>query len=219
LKTSIVDMSYGEEAGIKSATMIVEGPYAYGYLKAEKGIHRLVRLSPFDAAHRRHTSFAQVEVMPELDDEIKIDIRPDDLKIDTYRSQGAGGQHVNKTESAIRITHVPSGIIVACQNERSQTSNRMVAMKMLKARLYEREREAQEQRASEIRGEHKDIAFGSQIRSYVLQPYTLVKDQRTGFEMGDAQGVIDGNVDPFIQAWLQWQVNKTPVANAGSLPD
>ncbi|MHB2020489.1 MAG: peptide chain release factor 2 [Candidatus Xenobia bacterium] len=204
-KTSVVDQSMGEEAGIKSATMMVEGPYAYGYLKAEKGVHRLVRLSPFDAAHRRQTSFANVDVMPELDDDIKVEIRPEDLKVDTYRSSGAGGQHVNKTESAIRITHLPSGIIVACQNERSQHSNRATAMKILKAKLYERQQEEQQRMLADVRGEHKDIAFGSQIRSYVLQPYTMVKDLRTGYEISDTDRVLDGDIDPFIQSYLQHQ--------------
>ncbi|MFH0802061.1 MAG: peptide chain release factor 2 [bacterium] len=205
-KTKLVDVSPGEEAGIKSATVIVTGPQAYGYLKAEKGVHRLVRLSPFDAAHRRHTSFAQVEVLPEIDDDIKIEINPEDLKIDTYRSSGAGGQHVNKTDSAVRITHLPTGIIVSCQNERSQHSNRLTAMRVLKARLFEREREEQGKKISQLKGEHRDIAWGSQIRSYVIHPYSQVKDHRTGFETGNTQAVLDGEIGGFIRAYLEYQL-------------
>jgi peptide chain release factor 2 len=203
MKTEVADMSWGEEAGIKSTTIMINGHNAYGYLKAERGIHRLVRLSPFDAAHRRHTSFALVEVIPERDDRIDIKINTEDLKIDTYRSSGAGGQHVNKTDSAVRITHLPSGLIVQCQNERSQHYNRLTAMKILKARLFELERVEQEKRLTELRGEHKDIAWGNQIRSYVLQPYTLVKDHRTNVEIGNTQGVLDGAIDPFILAFLE----------------
>ncbi len=203
MKTEAVDISWGEEAGIKSTTIMVNGAKAYGFLKAERGIHRLVRLSPFDAAHRRHTSFALVEVIPERDDRIDIKINPEDLNIDTYRSSGAGGQHVNKTDSAVRITHLPSGLIVQCQNERSQHFNRLTALKILKARLFELERVEQEKRLVELRGEHKDIAWGNQIRSYVLHPYTLVKDHRTNTEIGNTQGVLDGGIDPFIQAFLE----------------
>jgi len=205
-KTKLVDVSPGEEAGVKSATVIVTGPQAYGYLKTEKGVHRLVRLSPFDAAHRRHTSFAQVEVLPEIEDDIKIEINPEDLKIDTYRSSGAGGQHVNKTDSAVRITHLPTGIIVSCQNERSQHSNRLTAMRVLKARLFEREREEQEKKISRLKGEHRDIAWGSQIRSYVIHPYSQVKDHRTGFETGNTQAVLDGEIGGFIRAYLEYQL-------------
>jgi len=205
MKTEAVDISWGEEAGIKSTTIMVTGTRAYGYLKAERGIHRLVRLSPFDAAHRRHTSFALVEVIPERDDRIDIRINPEDLSIDTYRSSGAGGQHVNKTDSAVRITHIPTGIIVQCQNERSQHYNRLTALKILKARLFELERSEQEKRLTELRGEHKDIAWGNQIRSYVLHPYTMVKDHRTGTEIGNTQGVLDGSIDPFIRAFLEME--------------
>lgn len=203
MKTEVADLSHGEEAGVKSTTIMVTGRKAFGLLKAERGIHRLVRLSPFDAAHRRHTSFAQVEVIPERDDRIDIKINVEDLKIDTYRSSGAGGQHVNKTDSAIRITHIPSGLIVQCQNERSQHYNRLTAMKILKARLFELERQEQEKRLSELRGEHKEIAWGNQIRSYVLHPYTVVKDHRTDREVGNTQGVLDGDIDPFIQSFLE----------------
>ncbi len=203
MKTEVADLSYGEEAGVKSTTIIITGRKAFGLLKAERGIHRLVRLSPFDAAHRRHTSFAQVEVIPEGDDRIDIKINAEDLKIDTYRSSGAGGQHVNKTDSAIRITHIPTGIIVQCQNERSQHYNRQTAMKILKARLFELERQEQEKKLIEMKGEHKDIAWGNQIRSYVLHPYTVVKDHRTDHEVGNTQGVLDGDLDPFIQSFLE----------------
>ena len=203
MKTEAVDVSWGEEAGIKSTTIIVTGKKAYGYLKAERGIHRLVRLSPFDAAHRRHTSFALVEVIPERDDRIDIKINIEDLRIDTYRSSGAGGQHVNKTDSAVRITHLPTGIIVQCQNERSQHYNRVTAMKILKARLFEHERLDQEKKLSEMKGEHKEIAWGNQIRSYVLHPYTLAKDHRTNLEIGNTQAILDGEIDPFIQAYLE----------------
>lgn len=202
-KTRILETSDGEEAGIKSCTIMVDGPYAYGLLKGEKGVHRLVRLSPFDTAHRRHTSFTQVDVMPQLADDINIEIREEDLKVDTYRASGAGGQHVNKTSSAIRITHLPSGIVVQCQNERSQHSNRNTAMKLLKARLFERELEEKERKLAELRGEHIDIAWGSQIRSYVMHPYTLVKDHRTGFESGNMPAIMNGEIDGFIRSYLE----------------
>ncbi len=202
LKAELADMSYGEEAGIKSATVMIAGSKAYGFLKGENGIHRLVRLSPFDSAHRRHTSFAQVEVIPERNDKINIEINPKDLKIETYRSSGAGGQHVNKTDSAVRIIHVPSGIIVQCQNERSQHANKLTALKILKARLFEKERVENERKLSEIRGEHKDIGWGNQIRSYVFHPYSLVKDHVTGCETGNVYGVMDGAIDNFIKAFL-----------------
>lgn len=201
----ILDYLDGEEAGIKNVTLLISGINAYGYLKPEKGVHRLVRISPFDASGRRHTSFASVEVMPELDDDIEIDIRPEDLKVDTYRSSGAGGQHVNKTESAIRITHIPSGIIVACQNERSQIQNRETAMKMLKAKLLELEERKRQEKVDGIKGEQKDIGWGSQIRSYVFHPYNLVKDHRTGFEMGNINAVMDGDIDGFINEFLKKQ--------------
>jgi len=203
-KSEILDQSDGEEAGIKSITISVEGLYAYGYLRTEKGVHRLVRLSPFDSAHRRHTSFAQVEVLPvdpDADDEIQIN--PDDLKIDVYKSAGAGGQNVQKNATAIRITHLPSGLVVSCQNERSQLQNRENAMKVLKARLLEiREAELDKQLA-ELRGEYQKTEWGSQIRSYVLHPYQMVKDHRTEFEMGNTQAVLDGDLDGFIEAYLK----------------
>ena len=199
----VIDYLEGEGAGIKSVTFIVQGVNAYGYLKAEKGVHRLVRISPFDSNSRRHTSFASVEVAPEIEQDANIDIRPDDLKIDTYRSGGAGGQHVNKTESAIRITHIPSGIIVQCQNERSQIQNRETAMKMLLSKLVElKERENQE-KAQSIKGAIKKIEWGSQIRSYVFCPYTLVKDHRTGLENTDIQAVMDGEIEDFIDDYLR----------------
>ncbi len=204
-KVKTLDYLDGEEAGIKSVTILIEGLNAYGYLRSESGIHRLVRVSPFDASGRRHTSFASVEVMPEIDDSIEIDIRPEDLKVDTYRSGGAGGQHVNKTESAIRITHLPTGVIVACQNERSQHQNREVAMKMLKAKLIEIKEREHLDKISDIKGEHKEIGWGSQIRSYVFMPYTLAKDHRTSFEMGNIDAVMDGDIDGFINAYLKMQ--------------
>ncbi len=203
-KVEVLDYQDGDEAGIKSVTIQINGENAYGYLRSEKGVHRLVRISPFDAAGRRHTSFASCEIMPELDDTIQIDINPDDLRIDTYRSSGAGGQHVNKTSSAIRITHIPTGIVVQCQNERSQFQNKDKAMMMLKAKLYELEREKQSERLSDIRGEVKDNAFGSQIRSYVFHPYSMVKDLRTGEETGNIQAVMDGDLDKFMNAYLAW---------------
>ncbi len=204
-KVKVLDYLAGEEAGIKSVSIQVIGLNAYGFLRSESGVHRLVRVSPFDTTGRRHTSFASIEVMPELDDDYEIEIRPEDLKVDTYRSGGAGGQHVNKTESAIRITHIPTGIIVACQNERSQFQNREVAMKMLKSKLVEiREREHLE-KIEDIKGEHMKIAWGSQIRSYVFMPYTLVKDHRTGYENGNINAVMDGDLDMFINEYLKMQ--------------
>lgn len=202
-KVKVLDILDGDEAGIKSITFLVSGEYAYGYLKAEKGVHRLVRISPFDANARRHTSFASVEVMPEIDETPDIVIRPEDLKIDTYRSSGAGGQHVNKTESAIRITHIPTGIIVACQTERSQIQNRETAMKMLYSKLVEKQELEEMEKLSAIRGDIKKIEWGSQIRSYVFCPYTLVKDHRTNFETSDVQGVMDGNIQEFINEYLK----------------
>lgn len=198
-----LDYLAGDEAGIKSVTFRVEGDNAYGYLKAEKGVHRLVRISPFDANARRHTSFASLEVMPEIIDTSEIEIRPEDLKVDTYRSSGAGGQHVNKTESAIRITHLPTGIIVACQNERSQIQNREVAMQMLRSKLIEKREREREEEAAAISGQLKKIEWGSQIRSYVFCPYTMVKDHRTNFETGNVQAVMDGDLDGFINEYLK----------------
>ena len=199
----ILDYIGGEEAGIKSADILIEGENAFGYLKSEMGVHRLVRVSPFDASGRRHTSFAAVEVMPEMTDDVDIEIRPEDLKVDPYRSGGAGGQHVNKTESAIRITHIPSGVIVACQNERSQHQNREVAMKMLKSKLVKIKEREHLKRIEDIKGEQQQIGWGSQIRSYVFMPYTLVKDHRTGYETGNINAVMDGEIDPFINAYLK----------------
>ena len=203
-QVEVLDLLPGEEAGVKSATILVSGDNAYGYLQGEMGVHRLVRISPFDASGRRHTSFAAVEVMPEVkDDDLEVEINPQDLRIDTFRASGAGGQHVNKTDSAVRITHLPTGIVVSCQGERSQHANRMTAMKILQARLFERERRARESELDQLRGEQQEIAWGSQIRSYVFQPYKLVKDHRTGVEVGNAEGVVDGNLDPFIYAYLR----------------
>lgn len=198
----LVDYQPGDEAGIKSATLYIKGEFAYGYLKYEKGVHRLVRISPFDANKRRHTSFASVNVIPEIEDDIDIEINPDDLKIDTYRASGPGGQYVNKTESAIRITHIPTGIVVTCQTERSQLQNKETAMKVLKARLYQLELEKRQKEIQEIQGELKDISWGNQIRSYVFQPYTMVKDHRTNVETGNIEAVMDGDIDIFIEAEL-----------------
>jgi peptide chain release factor 2 len=205
IKVEILDHMPGDEAGTKSVTFLAEGLYTYGYLKSEAGVHRLVRISPFDASGRRHTSFASVFVAPELDETIEIDINEKDLRIDTYRSSGAGGQHVNKTSSAVRITHLPTGIVVQCQNQRSQHKNRAIAMKILQARLFERERAKKNAEKQQAHEEKKDIAWGSQIRSYVLQPYQLIKDHRTGLEIGNVSDVLDGNLDPFIEAYLKDQ--------------
>ena len=202
---TVLDMLKDTEAGIKSATLLVEGENAYGYLKSEKGVHRLVRISPFDTAGKRHTSFASVDVMPELDDSVEIDINSDDLRIDTYRSGGAGGQHVNKTDSAVRITHIPTGVIVTCQNERSQHSNKEMAMKMLYAKLLELKEQEHKDRIEDIKGEYREIAWGSQIRSYVFHPYSMVKDHRTGEETGNVHAVMDGDLDNFINAYLRWK--------------
>jgi len=207
IKVKILDLMPGDEAGTKSVTFLAEGLYTYGYLKSEAGVHRLVRISPFDASGRRHTSFASVFVTPDLDDTIEIEINEKDLRIDTYRSSGAGGQHVNKTSSAVRITHIPTGIVVQCQNERSQHKNRAIALKVLKARLFEREKAKRDAKKQVARGNKKEIAWGSQIRSYVLQPYQLARDHRTGVEIGNVSGVLDGKLDPFIEAYLQDQVS------------
>jgi len=201
-KAEVLDYQPGDEAGIKSVTLLVEGDYAYGYLKAENGVHRLVRISPFDANSRRHTSFASVLAVPELDDDIDIEINEKDLRVDTYRSSGAGGQHVNTTDSAVRITHIPTGVVVCCQNERSQIKNRDVAMKVLKSRLYELELEKQQKEQEALAGEKKEISWGSQIRSYVLHPYRMIKDHRTNYETGNVEPVLDGDLDGFIRAYL-----------------
>ena len=199
----MVDLLPGEEAGTKSATFFVRGSYVYGYLKAECGVHRLVRISPFDANKRRHTSFASVDVIAEVEEEIELEIPESEIRIDAFRAGGAGGQHVNKTSSAIRMTHIPTGIVTQCQNERSQHQNKQVAMKILKARLYERRRQEEEQKMKAQYGEKKDISWGSQIRSYVFHPYTMVKDHRTEYETSDGHGVMDGDIDPFIEAYLK----------------
>lgn len=206
-KTETIDYQPGEEAGVKSVTFTVNGEYAYGYLKAESGIHRLVRISPFDAGKRRHTSFASVFVYPEIQEDILVEINEDDLRVDTFRSSGAGGQHVNKTDSAVRITHLPTGIVVQCQNERSQHKNRAMAMKVLKARLYELKKKEQEEKMEQFHSTKKDIAWGSQIRSYTLQPYRLAKDHRTNLEIGNVDAVLDGDLDPFIQTYLLQKTN------------
>jgi len=202
-QTDILDLSEGEEAGIKSVTIAVEGEYAYGYLRPEKGVHRLVRLSPYDAAHRRHTSFALVEVLPEVQDNADVEINPDDLRIDVYRSSGAGGQNVQKNATAVRITHIPTGIVVTCQNERSQTQNRENALRVLRSRLADIKEEQHVATLAELRGEYKKAEWGSQIRSYVLHPYQMVKDHRTEYEVGNAQGVLNGDIDGFIEAYLR----------------
>ena len=203
-QVEVLDYLDGDEAGIKSVTFEVSGPKAYGYLKSEKGVHRLVRISPFNAAGKRQTSFVSCDVMPDIEKDIDVEINLDDLRIDTYRSSGAGGQHINKTSSAIRITHLPTGIVVQCQNERSQHQNKDKAMQMLKAKLYLLKQQENAEKASDIRGEVKEIGWGNQIRSYVMQPYKLVKDLRTGEESGNVDSVMDGNIDPFINAYLKW---------------
>lgn len=202
---SIKELDYleGDEAGIKSVTFLISGTNAYGYLKSEMGVHRLVRISPFDSGGRRHTSFASLEVLPEITEDIAIDINPDDLRVDTYRASGAGGQHINKTSSAVRITHIPTNIVVACQSERSQIQNRETAMKMLKSKLLELKEKEQKDKIEDLKGNQMDIAWGSQIRSYVFCPYTLVKDHRTGFEVGNVEGVMDGDLNGFIYAYLK----------------
>ncbi|MDK8194463.1 peptide chain release factor 2 [Paenibacillus sp. UMB7766-LJ446] len=205
-KVEVLDYLAGDEAGIKSVTLSIKGHNAYGYLKAEKGVHRLVRISPFDSSGRRHTSFVSCDVVPEIDDTIELDIRTEDLKIDTYRASGAGGQHINTTDSAVRITHLPTGVVVTCQNERSQIKNRERAMTMLRSKLYERKIEEQKQHLDEIRGEQSDIAWGSQIRSYVFHPYSMVKDHRTSVETGNTGAVMDGDLDGFIDGYLRSQI-------------
>lgn len=207
-KVQVLDVLPGEEAGIKNVTILIKGNYAYGYLKSEAGVHRLVRISPFDANKRRHTSFASIDVIPEIEDDIEVKIEEKDLKIDTYRSSGPGGQHVNVTDSAVRITHIPTGIVVQCQNERSQYQNKATAMKILRARLFEVERKKKEEKIAKLYGEKQDIAWGSQIRSYVLHPYLMVKDHRTGYQTSNAQAVLDGGLDGFIEAYLKWKTKK-----------
>nr|WP_330399603.1 peptide chain release factor 2 [Lachnoclostridium edouardi] len=203
--TEVLDFLDGDEAGIKSVTVQINGQNAFGYLKSERGVHRLVRISPFNAAGKRQTSFVSCDVMPDIEEDLDVEINQDDLRIDTYRSSGAGGQHINKTSSAVRITHIPTGIVVQCQNERSQFQNKDKAMQMLKARLYMLKQQENAEKISDIRGDVKEIGWGNQIRSYVLQPYTMVKDHRTNAESGNAAAVLDGNLDPFISAYLKWQ--------------
>lgn len=205
-KVEVLDYLAGDEAGIKSVTLSIKGYNAYGYLKAEKGVHRLVRISPFDSSGRRHTSFVSCDVVPEITEDVEVDIRTEDLKIDTYRASGAGGQHINTTDSAVRITHLPTGVVVTCQNERSQIKNRERAMTMLRSKLYERKLEEQRKHLDEIRGEQSDIAWGSQIRSYVFHPYSMVKDHRTSVESGNVGAVMDGDLDPFIDGYLRKQI-------------
>ena len=206
-KVKIVDSLPGEEAGIKNAVLLIEGPWAYGYLKGEKGIHRLIRISPFDANSRRHTSFASVTVIPEIEEDVEVEIRPEDLKIETMRASGHGGQHVNKTETAVRITHVPTGIVVTCQNERSQYLNKMTALKILRARLYELEKQKLNQKKESLIGEKKEITWGNQIRSYILHPYKVVKDHRTQYESYKVEEVLDGEIDDFIREYLLWKAS------------
>jgi peptide chain release factor 2 len=212
-QTEILDRSIGEEAGIKSVTISVEGKYAYGYLRSEKGVHRLVRLSPFDASHRRHTSFALVEVLPQVEDDKEIEINPNDLRIDTFRSAGAGGQNVQKNDTAVRITHIPTGIVVTCQNERSQVQNRENAMRVLRARLLELKQREQEEQIAQLRGEFQKVEWGSQIRSYVLHPYQMVKDHRTGFETSNTTAVLDGELNGFMEAYLRSQIGEITPSN------
>jgi peptide chain release factor 2 len=207
-KVEVLDYLPGDEAGVKSVTLLIKGHNAYGYLKTEKGVHRLVRISPFDASGRRHTSFVSCDVVPEIEEDSSVEIRTEDLKIDTYRASGAGGQHINTTDSAVRITHLPSGVVVTCQNERSQIKNRERAMKMLLSKLVERKLEEQMKELADIRGEQSDIAWGSQIRSYVFHPYSMVKDHRTSAETGNVQAVMDGELDPFIDAYLRLTIRK-----------
>ena len=214
-QTEIADETPGDVAGVKSVTVIITGPRAYGYLQAERGVHRLVRISPFDANKRRHTSFASVDVVPEVEEAEEVAINSDDLRVDTFRSSGAGGQHVNKTDSAVRITHLPTGIVVSCQNERSQHKNRALAMKVLQSRLMELERRENSKKMDEIRGVQQSIEWGNQIRSYVFQPYTMAKDHRTGAETGDIIKTMDGGIDLFIQAYLQWQSQKSRTQDNG----
>ncbi|WP_237742432.1 peptide chain release factor 2 [Ligilactobacillus equi] len=206
-KVEVLDYQDGDEAGIKSVTLMISGLNAFGYLQSERGVHRLVRISPFDSAGRRHTSFASVNVMPELDDSVEVELRPEDIKMEVFRASGAGGQHINKTSSAVRLIHIPTGIVVSSQAQRSQFQNRATAESMLKAKLYQMEMEAKEKEKAQIQGEQMDIGWGSQIRSYVFHPYTMVKDHRTNYETGNGQAVMDGDLDPFINSYLQWKIN------------
>jgi peptide chain release factor 2 len=214
MPVEFLEESVGDEAGIKSATIRVSGPRAYGLLKGEHGVHRLVRISPFDAAHRRHTSFVLVEVTPEIEDTVTVEIDPDDVRTDVFRSSGAGGQHVNKTSSAVRLTHIPTGVVVTCQNERSQQQNRDVAWRVLRSRLLALQQAAHAQKIADLKGELIAAEWGSQIRSYVLNPYTMVKDHRTGVEVGNAQGVLDGDIDPYIEGYLHWAAREGPESKA-----
>jgi len=211
LRASVIDLMPGEEAGLKAVTVRVEGENAYGLLAGESGVHRLVRISPYDQAARRHTSFASVFAIPEIDDSIDVVIKPEDIRVDTYRASGHGGQHVNVTDSAVRITHLPTGIVAQCQNERSQHKNRDMAMKVLRARVYEHELEKRREAERKLDAQKKDISFGSQIRSYVLQPYRIIKDHRTKFDVGDVDRVLDGDLDPFIHSYLLWRRNPAAV--------
>jgi len=207
-KTFLIDQTEGEEAGLKSVTLEISGEYVYGYLKAERGVHRLVRLSPFDAAKRRHTSFALVEAVPNIETDIEIEIKPEDIETDVYKSGGAGGQHVQKNSTAIRLRHLPTGLVVTCQNERSQLQNREMAMRILRGRLYDLELQKQESEQARLKGEHVEAGWGNQIRSYVLHPYKMVKDHRTSFEVGNAEGVLDGNLNGFINAYLRYNIGQ-----------
>ena len=212
-KTLLVDQTMGEEAGLKSVTLEISGDYAYGYLKAERGVHRLVRISPFDSSNRRHTSFALVEVVPDFKSDIEIDINPEDIEIDVYKSGGAGGQHVQKNSTAIRLRHLPTGVVVTCQNERSQLQNKETAMRILRGRLYDMELKKQEEEASRLKGQHVEAGWGNQIRSYVLHPYKMVKDHRTNYEVGNAEAVLDGQLDDFIEAYLRYTIGEGSTKN------